>query len=91
MIRNLTVSEITTSSVFLDWDEPLGNRFYFNVQWFGDKTREYNTSDTSHNITGLSAGVNYTFMITTVAADSTRGDPVIISLFTSMSSTFSLK
>ncbi|XP_016432035.1 receptor-type tyrosine-protein phosphatase eta [Sinocyclocheilus rhinocerous] len=78
VIRNLAVSEITTSSVFLTWDEPVGNRSFFKVQWADDKTNA--TTNTSYNITGLTAGVNYTFCITAVAADiSTEGDTVCIS------------
>ncbi len=41
--------------------------------------------NTSYNITGLTAGVNYTFCITAVAADkSTEGETVCISNYTSM-------
>ncbi len=41
--------------------------------------------NTSYNITGLIAGVNYTFCITAVAADkSTEGETVCISNYTSM-------
>ncbi len=41
--------------------------------------------NTSYNITGLIAGVNYTFCMTAVAADkSTEGETVCISNYTSM-------
>ncbi|KAK9952588.1 hypothetical protein ABG768_018417, partial [Culter alburnus] len=80
VIRNLIVSEVTTLSVFLSWNEPVGNRSFFKVKWT-DKTKE--TSNTSHNITDLTAGVNYTFCITAVAADnSTEGDTICISQYT---------
>ncbi len=87
VIRNLTVSEITTSFAFLTWHEPVGNKSFFKIQWTNDKTSGNctETSDTFHNITGLTAGVNYTFCITAVAADqSTEGETVCISQFTSM-------
>ncbi|XP_058622526.1 LOW QUALITY PROTEIN: receptor-type tyrosine-protein phosphatase eta-like [Onychostoma macrolepis] len=81
VIRNLTVNNITTSSVFLTWNEPAGNRDFFKLRWTDDKTNE--TSDTFYNITDLTAGVNYTFCITAVAADqSTEGEPVCISNYT---------
>ncbi|XP_043083335.1 receptor-type tyrosine-protein phosphatase eta-like isoform X19 [Puntigrus tetrazona] len=81
VIRNLTVSNITTSSVFLTWDEPAGNRSFFKIQWAGDKRNE--TASTSHLIPGLTAGVNYSFCISAVAADnSTEGETVCISQYT---------
>ncbi|XP_051978701.1 receptor-type tyrosine-protein phosphatase eta-like [Xyrauchen texanus] len=88
VIRNLTVSEITTSSVFLKWDEPVENRSFFKLQWTGYDSNEIltnhtTTSNTSYNITGLTAGVNYTFNITAVAADNvTEGQPIRISVYT---------
>nr|XP_055049413.1 fibronectin [Misgurnus anguillicaudatus] len=85
VIQNLIASEITTSSVFLQWEEPSGNRSYFKVQWTGDKTNTSITYNTSYNITGLTPGVTYTFSITAVARDSsTEGDPVVISNFTNV-------
>ncbi len=76
------MSEITTSSVFLTWNETDGIRSFFEVQWTNDKTDA--TSNTSYHITGLTAGVNYTFCITAVAADhSTKGYTFCISHFTS--------
>ncbi len=84
VIRNLRVTNITTSSVFLTWTEPFGNRSFFKLHWTDDKTNK-TTTNTSYNITGLNAGVNYTFCITAVAADqSTEGETVCISQFTSM-------
>ncbi|XP_016413197.1 receptor-type tyrosine-protein phosphatase eta-like isoform X8 [Sinocyclocheilus rhinocerous] len=84
VIRNLTVTEITTSSVFLIWEEPVGNRSFFKIQWADDKTSgNSTTTNTSYNITGLTAGVNYTFIITAVAADkSTEGESVVTSKYT---------
>ncbi|XP_016085817.1 receptor-type tyrosine-protein phosphatase eta-like [Sinocyclocheilus grahami] len=84
MIINLTVSEITPSSVFLTWEEPVGNRSFFKIQWTGDKTNgSSTTSNTSYHITDLTAGVSYTFIITAVAADqSTEGESVVTSKYT---------
>uniref|UniRef100_A0A8C1J9B1 protein-tyrosine-phosphatase n=1 Tax=Cyprinus carpio TaxID=7962 RepID=A0A8C1J9B1_CYPCA len=75
VIRNLRVSEITTSSVFLIWEEPFGNRYFFKLNWTDGKTSNHViTNNTWYNITGLTAGVNYTFNIAAVAADkSTEG------------------
>ncbi|XP_016085759.1 receptor-type tyrosine-protein phosphatase eta-like [Sinocyclocheilus grahami] len=80
-VVSLAVSEITSSSVFLSWDEPVGNRSFFKVQWADDKTDA--TNNTSYHITGLTAGVSYTFCITAVAADqSTEGETFCISNYT---------
>ncbi len=83
------MTELTTSSVFLTWDEPAGNRDFFQINWTDDKTYNHvTTNNTQYNITGLTAGVNYTFYITAVAADkSTEEESVVISKYTSMFST----
>ncbi|KAF4095333.1 hypothetical protein G5714_024411 [Onychostoma macrolepis] len=83
VIRNLTVNNITTSSVFLTWNEPGGKRDFFKIQWTDDKTNRNSTTNTFYNITDLTAGVSYKFCITAVAADqSTEGEPVCISNYT---------
>jgi len=84
------VSEITTSSVFLTWEEPFGNRYFFKLNWTDGKASNHViTNNTWYNITGLTAGVNYTFNITAVAADkSTEGGSVVTSNYTSMFYTF---
>ncbi|KAF4081215.1 hypothetical protein AMELA_G00158900, partial [Ameiurus melas] len=83
-VTNLTVSIINTSSVSLTWNEPLGNRSYFTVNWTGGSVNNSsNTSNTSYTVTGLTAGVNYTFTVTAVAADGqTAGAPTQTSDFT---------
>ncbi len=75
--------------MILTWDEPAGNRDFFKINWTDDKTYNHvTTNNTQYNITGLTAGVNYTFYITAVAADkSTEGESVVISKYTSMFST----
>jgi len=85
VIRNLIVSEITTSSMFLIWDEPIVNKHFFKIQWTGDQTNGHSsTSNTSYHITGLTAGVSYTFCITAVPADNSTGETVCNSKYTSM-------
>ncbi|MGL5583014.1 MAG: fibronectin type III domain-containing protein [Cetobacterium sp.] len=87
MIQNLTVTNLTSSSVFLTWHDPVGNRSFFKLHWTGDKTIGNATeiANTSYNITDLTAGVNHTFCITAVAEDKlTEGDAFCISQYTSM-------
>ncbi|KAF4081223.1 hypothetical protein AMELA_G00158940 [Ameiurus melas] len=83
-VTSLTVSNINTSSVSLTWNEPPGNMSYFSVNWTGGSVNNSsNTSNTSYTVTGLTAGVNYTFTVTAVAADDgTGGELTQISAFT---------
>ncbi|XP_072525551.1 receptor-type tyrosine-protein phosphatase eta-like [Salminus brasiliensis] len=84
VIRNLTVTEITTTSLFMNWTEPIGQRYFFKVQWTHDNgTSNTTTINTSLNITDLTAGVNYTIRVSAVAADnSTEGNSVDRSAYT---------
>ncbi|XP_072525483.1 tenascin-X-like isoform X3 [Salminus brasiliensis] len=84
VIRNLTVTEITTNSLFMNWTEPIGQRYFFKVQWTHDNgTSNTTTINTSLNITDLTAGVNYTIRVSAVAADnSTEGNPVLFTNYT---------
>ncbi|XP_047675780.1 titin [Tachysurus fulvidraco] len=82
--KNLTVTDITTSSLFLIWTRPIGERFFFKVQWSNDNiTMNSTTRNTFFNITDLSPGVSYTFLISAVAADNiTEGEAVVLSVYT---------
>ncbi|XP_060743149.1 fibronectin-like [Tachysurus vachellii] len=82
--KNLTVTDITTSSLFLNWTQPIGERFFFNVQWSNDNiTMNSTTRNTFFNITDLSPGVSYTFLISAVAADNiTEGEAIGLSVYT---------
>ena len=87
VIRNLSVTQITTSSVSLNWTEPQGNSSFYRVEW-DDNTVPMNktTSQTSMNITGLNAGAQYVFRVFAVAEDNqTAGDSVSKTLYTSKS------
>ncbi|XP_037398454.1 receptor-type tyrosine-protein phosphatase beta-like isoform X17 [Pygocentrus nattereri] len=84
VIRNLTVTEITTTSLFISWTEPIGQRFFFKVQWTNDNvTSNATTSRNFFNITDLMAGVNYYIIVSAVAADnSSEGNLSRISSYT---------
>ena len=68
VIRNLNVSEITASSVYMSWSEPEGNRSFFTIQYTdGNVSKTHRVSETSFNVTGLTPGVRYTFGVAAVA------------------------
>ncbi|XP_074490158.1 phosphatidylinositol phosphatase PTPRQ [Sebastes fasciatus] len=70
VVRNLSVSEITTSSISLMWTKPEGNSSFYRVQWTGGNTHySVKVTETDTNITELTAGVQYNFTVIAVAAD----------------------
>ncbi|XP_064194073.1 receptor-type tyrosine-protein phosphatase eta [Anguilla rostrata] len=78
VIRNLSVTHVTTETVSLNWTEPEGMSSFYRVEW-DDSTVPVNktTNETSVVITGLTAGVQYVFRVVAVAADNqTAGDSV---------------
>lgn len=85
LIRNLTVTEITTSSASLSWTEPAGNSFFYRVEWAdGARTQSTELFETSLRITHLTAGVQYTYRVIAVAGDNnTEGKPDEMSVYTS--------
>ena len=71
-VRNLTVTEITTSSISLNWTEPGGNRSFYRVQWTNETANwDKNVTDTNITVTGLTAGVQYRFTVIAVAGENT--------------------
>ncbi|XP_049429858.1 receptor-type tyrosine-protein phosphatase eta [Epinephelus fuscoguttatus] len=84
VVRNLTVTQITTSSISLLWTEPEGNRSFYRVQWTdGNVTDSDNVTETHKNITNLTAGVQYEINVTAVAGDgSTAGRSKAVSKYT---------
>ncbi|XP_042352023.1 receptor-type tyrosine-protein phosphatase eta [Plectropomus leopardus] len=84
VVRNLNVSEITTSSVSLTWTKPEGKSSFYRVQWTdGNVTDSGNVTETHINITNLTAGVQYEITVTAVAGDSsTEGRSEAVSQYT---------
>ncbi|XP_053496914.1 receptor-type tyrosine-protein phosphatase eta-like [Ictalurus furcatus] len=89
---DLRVTEITTSSLFLNWTEPIGEKSFFKVQWSNDSiTLNSITSNRFFNIANLNPGVNYTILISAVAADNiTEGEAVGLSVYTKAETVSSL-
>ncbi|KAM9376093.1 receptor-type tyrosine-protein phosphatase beta-like [Pholidichthys leucotaenia] len=84
VVRNLSVTETSTSSVSLTWTEPVGSSSFYRVQWTDGTTSWIETvTETERNITGLTPGVLYTFSVSAVADDNvTEGAPDTRSRYT---------
>ncbi|KAM8861615.1 receptor-type tyrosine-protein phosphatase eta-like [Synchiropus picturatus] len=66
-VQDLTVIEVTTSSIRLNWSHPVGGHLLYKVEWNGGNME--NTSATSIDISSLSPGVQHQINVTAVAAD----------------------
>uniref|UniRef100_UPI0037E9B865 receptor-type tyrosine-protein phosphatase eta-like n=1 Tax=Semicossyphus pulcher TaxID=241346 RepID=UPI0037E9B865 len=72
VVRNLTVGQVTTSSISLMWAEPEGESSFYRVQWTNGRTNwNISVTETNINITELTAGVQYNFTVIAVAGDNT--------------------
>lgn len=81
VVTSLSVVNITTSSMFVSWTKPVGNSFFYKVQWTNFSV---NVSDTFKIITNLTAGVQYEINVTAVAGDgSTKGQSATVTNYTS--------
>ncbi|XP_048829412.1 receptor-type tyrosine-protein phosphatase eta-like isoform X2 [Brienomyrus brachyistius] len=84
IIRNLTVTVISPTSVSLSWAPPVGNAAFYSVLWNASSTQQNTTSlNTSITISNLTAGTQYTFSVTAIAGDNqTAGAPISLSQYT---------
>lgn len=79
------MTDVTTSSVSLNWTESTGQQCSFKVQWTNG-TNNWNqaTNKTSFTITSLTSGVGYNVTVSAVAADgSIEAKGQTVSLYTS--------
>ncbi|XP_023271227.1 receptor-type tyrosine-protein phosphatase eta-like [Seriola lalandi dorsalis] len=85
LVRNLTVTNVTTSSVSVDWSEPEGNSSFYRVQWTDGQINDtVYVSETSMTISNLTAGVQYKIIVTAVADDNhTDGQNTAVTQYTS--------
>ncbi|XP_010764284.1 receptor-type tyrosine-protein phosphatase eta-like, partial [Notothenia coriiceps] len=84
VVRNLSVTDITTSSISVMWNEPEGNSSSYRVEWSdGNVTKSENVTETQITISNLTAGVQYDINVTAVAGDgSTEGQSTTVSHYT---------
>ena len=84
VVRDLTVTGLTTSSLFVNWPKPKGNSSFYKVQWTGGEiSGSVIVSDTFKDITNLTAGAQYKITVTAVAGDGhTEGQNTTVSKYT---------
>ncbi|KAE8603609.1 hypothetical protein XENTR_v10014387, partial [Xenopus tropicalis] len=68
-IGNLTVSNITTSSMLLSWLPPLGNSSSFLIQILQNTTFDMKVASRFAEISGLQSGNFYTFLVSAVVGE----------------------
>lgn len=87
VVENLTIIDVTISSVSLNWTKPIGNSASYTVQWTGGGINSSKmTNETSSVIYDLIPGTKYNITVVAVAANSSKeGDRSLITTFTSRS------
>ncbi|XP_056138392.1 receptor-type tyrosine-protein phosphatase eta [Lampris incognitus] len=84
IVKNLTVTGITTTSVSLSWIEPEGNSSHYKVEWTnGSDSKTNQTHESYITIPGLTSGVLYTFRVRAVTdQEKTEGNSINVSQYT---------
>lgn len=86
VVGSLTIIDVTTSSVSLNWTKPVGNAASYTVQWTAGGTNSSKmTNETSSIIYDLIPGTKYNITVVAVAANYSKGDRSLITTFTSRS------
>ncbi|XP_039592732.1 receptor-type tyrosine-protein phosphatase beta-like isoform X10 [Polypterus senegalus] len=83
-VTSLTVTNVTTTSIFLCWVEPLGGSFSYRVHFsISGQTQQLLTIRTCINVNSLNSATSYSFTVFAVAGDfTTVSDPATITGFT---------
>ncbi|XP_041420719.1 tenascin-X isoform X4 [Xenopus laevis] len=80
VVRNLSISLLNTTSVFLSWHKPQGGKSDYNIEVL-DTDITITSSTESCTITGLNPGSQYTFLVYAVVGN-IKGNPVNVSVGT---------
>ncbi|XP_043926815.1 receptor-type tyrosine-protein phosphatase eta-like [Protopterus annectens] len=81
-ITEISVVNVTTTSVFISWGAPPGNQISYRIQVTGPPSSSLTVTTPYVSLSGLNPGIAYTITVTPVAADNTTGNPVALSIFT---------
>ncbi|XP_008298883.1 receptor-type tyrosine-protein phosphatase eta isoform X2 [Stegastes partitus] len=84
-VTNLSETEITTNTVRLAWEQPeIRSNYTYLVQVSNGSSDVFSKVESTNTstVTPLVSGSNFSFTVTTRAADGTEADPVTVSYFT---------
>ncbi|XP_043926577.1 receptor-type tyrosine-protein phosphatase eta-like isoform X2 [Protopterus annectens] len=81
-VENISVSNVTTKSIELNWVHPEGNLSSYEIQIEGPQPKVLMADTESAILTDLTSATRYTFNIAAVGGDGTKGDVIEISTFT---------
>ncbi|KAM4694329.1 titin-like, partial [Discoglossus pictus] len=82
-VKNLSVFNITTSSVSLSWEPPEGNTSSYLIQILGNSAFNTTTTSTSVTIEDLTPGNYYTFLVSALVGENNiQGNSTDISAYT---------
>ncbi|KAM4043758.1 receptor-type tyrosine-protein phosphatase beta-like [Anomaloglossus baeobatrachus] len=83
IVKNITVDNITTTSVSLNWEKPDGNADSYRIQVLEDPSLNRIVTTTFNTIGGLTPGYYYTFMVFALVGNGTvQGDKITIFTYT---------
>ncbi|KAM9316128.1 tenascin-X-like [Gastrophryne carolinensis] len=75
VVKNLTIENITTTSIYLSWEKPDGNVSSYFIQILGDPSFNRTVTTTSDTIENLTPGNYYTFLVSAQVGGSVQGRP----------------
>ncbi|XP_051779328.1 receptor-type tyrosine-protein phosphatase eta-like isoform X9 [Erpetoichthys calabaricus] len=83
-VTSPTVTNVTTTSIFLCWVAPLGGNVSYGVNFSNSgQTQQLLTNHTCINVTNLNSATSYSFIVFVVAGDNTTvSDSTTITAFT---------
>uniref|UniRef100_A0AAZ1Y1N2 Fibronectin type-III domain-containing protein n=2 Tax=Oreochromis aureus TaxID=47969 RepID=A0AAZ1Y1N2_OREAU len=83
VVKNLTFTGFTTTSVSVNWTKPNGGVDWYIIQWNGTQQVSNRTNETFFTIPGLTPGTPYNISVAAAAVQqSNEGDKSSISTFT---------
>ncbi|CAJ0940169.1 unnamed protein product [Ranitomeya imitator] len=84
IVKNLMTGIITTTSISLTWEEPVGNASSYEIQILGNPTFNKTVASTIFTLEGLTPGNYYTLLVTAmVGENNVSGNSSVISVYTS--------
>ncbi|XP_069583137.1 tenascin-X-like isoform X2 [Ranitomeya imitator] len=92
IVKNLMTGIITTTSISLTWEEPVGNASSYEIQILGNPTFNKTVASTIFTLKGLTPGNYYTLLVTAmVGENNVSGNSSVISVYTRPATVTELK